>query len=126
MAIAPDNSVREYLALEKLYERVIDLALSAEDLNVTDLRRVLDDIYNTGRDKGRPAGLRRPLEDEINDNIVLLTDGGMSESGARQHTDALVNAARKGEYDKGHAAGFANGYAEAKRKVLFALTGKEA
>jgi hypothetical protein len=52
MAIAPDNSVREYLDLEAKYQRVIDLAAQGEDMNVTDLRRELDDIYNAGRAKG--------------------------------------------------------------------------
>jgi hypothetical protein len=44
--------------------------------------------------------------------------GGTSEKGARQHTENLVNAAKE--------HGFKLGYAEAKRKVLFALTGREA
>jgi hypothetical protein len=126
MAIAPDSTVREYLALEAIYTRVISLAGKGEDLNITDLRGALDDIYNAGRDKGRPKDPaptvpttpRRPLSYEISDNIVLLADGGMSEKGARKHTENLVNAAKAEGYDLG--------YAEAKRKVLFALTGKEA
>jgi hypothetical protein len=113
-----DNSVRDYLALEEKYDRVLALVGQGEDLNITDLRRALDDIYNAGRDKGRPvSGARRPLEYEINDNIVLLEASGMSLKGRRQHTENLVNAAR--------LDGFQKGYADASRKAIAALTGKE-
>jgi hypothetical protein len=117
--MAKDNSVREYLALEEKYKAVIDLVGQGEDLNIDDLRRALDDIYNAGRDKG-PAIThpRRPLSYEVSDNIVLIMGGGTSEKGARQHTENLVNAAKE--------HGFKLGYADAKRKVLFALTGREA
>lgn len=114
-----DNSIRDYLALEEKYQHVIDLAAQGDEMNSDDLRRALDDIYNTGRDKG-PAveHPRRPLEYEINDNIVLLEDCGMSLKGRRQHTENLVNAARE--------QGFKLGYSDAKRKVLAALTGQGA
>jgi hypothetical protein len=113
-----DNSVREYLALEQKYAEVFNLVGQGEDLNIDDLRRALDDIYNAGRDKGPAIETpRRPLSYEISDNIVLVMGGGTSEKGARQHTENLVNAAKE--------HGFKQGYAEAKRKVLFALTGKE-
>jgi hypothetical protein len=114
-----DNSVRNYLALEEKYQRVITLAAQGDDMNIDDLRRALDDIYNTGRDAGPVIEHpRRPLAYEISDNIVLIMGGGTSERGARSHTENLVNAAR-GE-------GFKLGYADAKRKVLSALTGQEA
>jgi hypothetical protein len=113
-----DNSVRNYLALEEKYQRVIDLAAQGEEMNIDDLRRALDDIYNTGRDKVHAPTTRRSLQQEINDNIVLLEDSGMSEKGRRQHTDNLVNAAK--------TEGYNLGYADAKRKVLSALTGQEA
>lgn len=121
MAIAPDNSVPEFLALEKLYERVIDLTGQGEDLNVTDLRRALDDIYNTGRDKGRPvpAGHAggRTARLEINDIAVRLEDGGMSESSARKEAERIGAVIR--------AEGFRHGLAEAKRKFLAAITSVE-
>jgi hypothetical protein len=113
-----DNSVRDYLALEAKYQHVIALAAQGPEMNIDDLRRALDDIYNTGRDKGPAPVARRPLSYEINDNIVLLEASGMSEKGRRQHTEALVNAAK--------AEGYKVGYADAKRKVLSALTGQEA
>jgi hypothetical protein len=116
-----DNSVREYLALEQKYSEVIHIveaAMNGERVNITDVRRALDDIYNAGRDKGPAIETpRRPLSYEISDNIVLVMGGGTSEKGARQHTENLVNAAKE--------HGFKQGYAEAKRKVLLALTGKE-
>jgi hypothetical protein len=117
--MAQDTSVRDYLALEEKYKAVIDLVGQGEDLNISDLRRALDDIYNAGRDKGAVIEHpRRPLSYEISDNIVLIMGGGTSERGARSHTENLVNAAKE--------HGFKLGYAEAKRKVLLALTGKEA
>jgi hypothetical protein len=113
-----DNSIREYLALEEKYTRVITLVGQGEDLNISDLRRALDDIFNAGRDRGpvieHPL---RPLEYEINDTIVLLESSGMSLRGRRSHTMNLVNAAK--EAGKGEA--YAQGYADAKRKVLDAL-----
>lgn len=113
-----DHSVRDYLAAEARYQRVIELAAQGEDMNIDDLRRALDDVYNAGRDKGRPVtGVRRPLAYEISDNIVLIMGGGTSERGAREHTENLVDAASK--------QGYEHGYADATRKVLFALTGKE-
>jgi hypothetical protein len=113
-----DNSVRDYLALEKKYAAVIELVGQGADLNIDDLRRALDGIYNAGRDKGPVIEHpRRPLEYEISDNIVLIMGSGTSERGARSHTENLVNAAKE--------QGFKLGYAEAKRKVIFALTGKE-
>jgi hypothetical protein len=113
-----DNSVRDFLALEDKYRAVVELVGQGADLNIDDLRRALDDIYNAGRDKGPVIEHpRRPLEYEINDNIVLLEASGMSLRGRHSHTENLVNAAKE--------QGFTLGYAEAKRKVLFALTGKE-
>jgi hypothetical protein len=112
-----DNSVRDYLALEEKYQRVIALAAQGAEMNIDDLRRTLDDIYNTGRDKAPAPTTRRSLAYEVNDNIVLLEASGMSEKGRRQHTENLVNAAK--------AEGYRLGYADAKRKVLSALTGQE-
>jgi hypothetical protein len=118
--MAKDNSVREYLELEEKYQRAIDLALGTGDLNVTDLRRALDDIYNAGRDKGRPiVGTNgRTAQLEINDLAVRLEDGGMSERSARREAERIGAVIR--------SEGFQHGLAEAKRKVLLALTGKEA
>jgi hypothetical protein len=114
-----DSSVRDYLALEKKYTEVFNLVGQGEDLNIDDLRRALDDIYNAGRDKGRPivgvAG--RTAQLEINDLAVRLEDGGMSERSARREAERIGSVIR--------SEGFKHGLAEAKRKVLAALTGKE-
>jgi hypothetical protein len=114
-----DSSVRDYLALEAKYTEVFNLVGQGDDLNMDDLRRALDDVYNAGRDKGRPVvGLNgRTAQLEINDLAVRLEDGGMPERSARRE------AARIGAVIR--AEGFQHGLAEAKRRVLAALTGKE-
>jgi hypothetical protein len=115
-----DSSVRDYLALEKKYAEVFNLVGQGEDLNIDDLRRALDDIYNAGRDKGRPvvgvAG--RTAQMEITDLAVRLEDGGMPERSARREAERIGAVIRM--------EGFKHGLAEAKRKVLAALTGQEA
>jgi hypothetical protein len=114
-----DNSVREYLALEQKYAEVFNLVGQGEDLNIDDLRRALDGIYNAGRDKGHPvvgvAG--RTAQLEINDLAVRLEDSGMPERSARREAERIGAVIR--------SEGFKHGLAEAKRKVLAALTGKE-
>jgi hypothetical protein len=117
--MARDNSVRDYLALEKKYAEVFNLVGQGEDLNIDDLRRALDDIYNAGRDKGRPiVGTNgRTAQLEINDLAVRLEDGGMPERSARREAERIGAVIR--------SEGFQHGLAEAKRKVLAALTGKE-
>jgi hypothetical protein len=114
-----DSSVRDYLALEEKYQRAIHLALGTDDLNIDDVRRALDDIYNAGRDKGRPVvGTNgRTAQLEINDLAVRLEDGGMPERSARREAERIGAVIR--------AEGFQHGLAEAKRRVLAALTGKE-
>jgi hypothetical protein len=118
--MAKDTSVREYLALEQKYAEVFNLVGQGEDLNIDDLRRALDDIYNAGRDKGRPVvGVNgRTAQLEINDLAVRLEDGGMSPNSARREAERIGAVIR--------SEGFMHGLAEAKRKVLAALTGKEA
>jgi hypothetical protein len=54
---------------------------------------------------------------EINDLAVRLEDGGMSERSARREAERIGAVIR--------SEGFKHGLAEAKRKVLAALTGKE-
>jgi hypothetical protein len=117
--MAKDTSVREYLALEQKYAEVFNLVGQGEDLNIDDLRRALDDIYNAGRDKGRPVvGVNgRTAQLEINDLAVRLEDGGMSPNSARREAERIGAVIR--------SEGFMHGLAEAKRKVLAALTGKE-
>lgn len=114
-----DNSVREYLALEEKYKAVIEIASGTGDLHISDLRRALDDIYNAGRDKGRPlvGVVGRTAQLEINDLAVRLEDGGMPERSARREAERIGAVIR--------SEGFKHGLAEAKRKVLAALTGKE-
>lgn len=61
--------------------------------------------------------MARTAEMEITDLAVRLEDSGLSHNSARREAERIAAVIR--------ADGFEQGYGEAKRKVLVALTGKE-
>lgn len=62
--------------------------------------------------------MARTTQMEINDLAVRLMDGGLPERSARIEAERIAGVIQSNGYDLG--------YAEAKRKVLNALAGKEA
>lgn len=87
-----DNSVREYLDLEKKYERVFALVGVSEDMNIDELRRALDDIYNAGRDKGRPETTASVVIKRLPNGFSAYQDGDNSRLIASSGSfDDLIN-----------------------------------
>ncbi|MER5754351.1 hypothetical protein [Streptomyces sp. NPDC002088] len=62
--------------------------------------------------------MARTTQMEINDLAVRLMDGGLPERSAHIEAKRIADVIHRNGYDLG--------YADAKRKVLDALTGKEA